>query len=120
MNSFLKKGTDEGKLGTTIEWPSCELTQAEYDVTHRSRLYHLRSIFRKKRKDFRLHFRLSGLIGLRSRRCPGSHRNPDCEKEFFLPGWRADAKQPCRMLGCVGKGMGRIGRDVDGLTRSHD
>jgi hypothetical protein len=30
MNSFLKQGTDDGKLGTTIEWPPCELTQDEY------------------------------------------------------------------------------------------
>jgi hypothetical protein len=30
MNAFLKQGTDEGKLGTDIEWPSCELTQDEY------------------------------------------------------------------------------------------
>jgi hypothetical protein len=25
MNSFLKKGIEEGKLGTTIEWQSCPL-----------------------------------------------------------------------------------------------
>ena len=30
MNSFLKEGTDDGKLGTTIEWEPCELTQQEY------------------------------------------------------------------------------------------
>ena len=30
MNSFLKQGTDDGELGTTIEWPPCELTQEEY------------------------------------------------------------------------------------------
>jgi hypothetical protein len=30
MNSFLKQGIDEGKLGTTIEWPPCELTPDEY------------------------------------------------------------------------------------------
>jgi len=52
--------------------------------------YHLRSKFRQERSDFRLHFRLSGLIGLRSRGCPGSHRNPDREEKLILPGWRAD------------------------------
>ena len=30
MNLFLKQGTDDGKLGTDIEWPPCELTQEEY------------------------------------------------------------------------------------------
>jgi hypothetical protein len=30
INSFLKQSTDDGKLGTTIEWPSCELTLQEY------------------------------------------------------------------------------------------
>lgn len=30
MNSFLKKGTDDGALGVIIEWPSFEFTQEEY------------------------------------------------------------------------------------------
>jgi hypothetical protein len=30
MNTFLKEGTDDGKLGVIIEWPSFELTQDEY------------------------------------------------------------------------------------------
>lgn len=30
INAFLKQGTDDGKLGTTIEWPPCELTLEEY------------------------------------------------------------------------------------------
>jgi hypothetical protein len=31
MNSFLKQGTDDGELATTIEWDPCELTQQEYE-----------------------------------------------------------------------------------------
>ena len=33
MNSFLRGGTDEGKLGTTVEWESCELSQQDYETT---------------------------------------------------------------------------------------
>jgi len=50
-------------------------------------LYHLRAIFREERDGSRHHFRLSGFVGFGGRRCPGSYRNPDREKEFFLPGW---------------------------------
>ena len=31
MNSFLRRGTDDGELATTIEWEPCELTQEEYE-----------------------------------------------------------------------------------------
>jgi hypothetical protein len=30
MNSFLRRGTDEGESGTTIEWEACELSQQDY------------------------------------------------------------------------------------------
>jgi hypothetical protein len=33
MNSFLRGGTDDGELGTTIEWQSCELSQQDYEAT---------------------------------------------------------------------------------------
>ena len=32
MNSFLRAGTDEGELGTTIEWEACELSQQDYET----------------------------------------------------------------------------------------
>ena len=83
-------------------------------------LYHLRSIFRKERSDFCLHFRLGSLIGLGSRRSPSRHRNPDREKKLLLPGWGADAKQPRWLLSSVGEGMRRVGRDVEGRSCSHD
>jgi hypothetical protein len=31
MNSFLKGGTDDGTLGTTIEWEPCQLAREEYE-----------------------------------------------------------------------------------------
>lgn len=31
MNAFLLGGTDDGELGTDVEWDSIELTPAEYD-----------------------------------------------------------------------------------------
>ncbi|GEM_PF-2237783 len=31
MNSFLKRGTDDGELATTIEWEPCELSQHDYE-----------------------------------------------------------------------------------------
>jgi hypothetical protein len=31
MNSFLRRGTDDGNLATTIEWEPCELTQEDYE-----------------------------------------------------------------------------------------
>lgn len=31
MNSFLKTGTDDGALATTIEWDACELSQQDYE-----------------------------------------------------------------------------------------
>jgi hypothetical protein len=83
-------------------------------------LYHLRSIFRKERDDFRHHFRLSGFVGLGRRGCPSRYRNPNREKEFFLPGWRTDAKQPRWFLGSVCEGMRGVGWDIDGLSCSHD
>ena len=33
MNSFLRGGTDDGELGTTIEWEACELSQQDYEAT---------------------------------------------------------------------------------------
>jgi hypothetical protein len=30
MNSFLRKGVDDGQLGTDIEWEACELTREDY------------------------------------------------------------------------------------------
>jgi hypothetical protein len=30
MNSFLRRGTDDGELGTAIEWEACELSQQDY------------------------------------------------------------------------------------------
>jgi hypothetical protein len=32
MNSFFRGGTDEGELGTTIEWESCVLSKQDYDT----------------------------------------------------------------------------------------
>ena len=31
INSFLALGTDEGDLGTNVEWEPCHLSQQEYD-----------------------------------------------------------------------------------------
>jgi hypothetical protein len=31
MNSFLRKGTDDGQFVTDIEWEACELTQEDYE-----------------------------------------------------------------------------------------
>ena len=31
MNSFLAQGTDDGDLGTTVEWEPCQLRQDEYE-----------------------------------------------------------------------------------------
>lgn len=31
MNSFLKRGADDGALATDIEWKPCALTQQEYE-----------------------------------------------------------------------------------------
>ncbi len=33
MNSFLRGGTGEGELGTTIEWEPCELSKQDYEAT---------------------------------------------------------------------------------------
>jgi hypothetical protein len=46
----------------------------------------------------------------------GSPQGHDLLEELFLPGWHAEAQQPHRLLGSVGEGVRRVGRDVDGLT----
>jgi hypothetical protein len=33
MNSFLRGGTDDGELGTDIQWEPCELTQEDYECS---------------------------------------------------------------------------------------
>ena len=86
----------------------------------RLRLENLRAIFREKCDCFRLHFRLSDFVGLWRRRGSTGNRNAYREEELIQPGGRVDAKKPHGVLGRVGEGMGSVGRDVDGLARSHD
>jgi hypothetical protein len=86
----------------------------------RLRLENLRAILREKCDGLRHHFLLSGFVGLGRRRGPTGNRNAYRKEEFIQPGGRVDAKQPHWVLGRVDEGMGSVGRDVDGLARSHD
>ena len=81
---------------------------------------HLRAIFGKERGGFRHHCCLGGWVEHRGRRGPSGNRYSERQEELVQPGGRVDAEQPHRVPGRVGEGMGRVGRDVDGFTLSHD
>jgi hypothetical protein len=66
---------------------SCDRT-----ISKKLGLQKLRPIFRGKLLRLLHGLCLSNLVELGRRRCPGRHGHTNLRKEFFLPGWSADAQ----------------------------
>jgi hypothetical protein len=73
-------------------------------------------VFWRQGGGFGAEFLLGFCVGLRRRRGSRRDAHADLLEEFFLPGWRADAKQARVLFSGVMELVRRIGRNVQGLA----